>query len=294
MTQGHIAIRSLETMQEMVQVEELQLQVWPGSERDVVPGHILITLAHNGGTLLGAFDGDEMVGFVLGFPGFEVENPEQEPTSLLKHCSHMLGVAPDHQGSGIGMALKLAQRLEVATQGLQLITWTFDPLLSKNAHLNIRRLGGLARTYVRDAYGAMRDDLNQGVASDRFLLEWWITSPRVIARVQKSRELLDLANFLEAGARKVNPAVLRHDDLLAPADSLEPIEGNLLLVEIPGDFEDIKRRDPALAVAWRGHTRYVFETAFAQGFIATDFVHLAEEKFPRSYYLLIQGEGTLG
>lgn len=294
MTDGRITIRPLETMEDMVLVEDLQLKVWPGSERDVVPGHILITLAHNGATLLGAFDGEQLAGFVLGFPGFDPQTPDRVAMARLKHCSHMLGVDPGYQGRGIGLSLKLAQRVDVEAQGIRLITWTYDPLLSKNAHLNIRRLGGLARTYMRDAYGEMRDGLNQGVASDRFLVEWWITSPRVVSRVERARAPLDLANFLAAGATKVNPAVLRHDDLLAPAESLQPMEGNLLLVEIPSDFEDIKERDPGLAAAWRSHTREVFETAFSLGLIATDFVHLSEERYPRSYYLLIQGEGTLG
>lgn len=289
-----LTIRPLESMDEMIQVEELQLLVWPGSERDVVPGHILITLAHNGATLLGAFEADKLVGFVLGFPGLDSQTPERVAVARLKHCSHMLGVDPDYQGRGIGMALKLAQRLEVEAQGIRLITWTFDPLQSRNAHLNIRRLGGLARTYLRDAYGEMRDDLNEGVASDRFLIEWWISSPRVVARVERTRPPLDLANFLAAGAKKINPASLRHDDLVEPAESLQSMDGNLLLVEIPSKFDQIKRKDLGLASAWRSQTREIFEAAFAEGYMATDFVHLGEEKFPRSYYLLIQGEGTLG
>ncbi len=290
----HLVIRPLESMAEMFQVEALQLLVWPGSERDVVPGHILITLAHNGAILLGAYDGDRLVGFVLGFPGLDSETPERVAMARLKHCSHMLGVDPASQGRGIGIALKIAQRQAVNAQGIRLITWTYDPLQSRNAHLNIRRLGGLARIYLRDAYGEMRDELNQGVASDRFQVEWWITSPRVVSRVERARAPLDLANFLAAGANKINPAMLRHDDLLEPSESLQPMEGNLLLVEIPSDYDRIRNADLGLAAAWRSHTREIFENAFSAGFIATDFVHLGEEKFPRSYYLLIQGEGTLG
>jgi predicted GNAT superfamily acetyltransferase len=289
-----VHIRPLESMEDMVQVEELQLRVWLGSERDVVPGHILITLAHNGSTLLGAYDGDQLVGFVLGFLGLDADTPERVAMARLKHCSHMLGVDPEWQGQGIGMALKLAQRHQVAGQGIRLITWTYDLLQSRNAHLNIRRLGGLARVYLPDAYGDMRDELNQGVPSDRFLVEWWITSPRVVSRIERAREPLDLANFLAAGAQKINPAILRHDDLLEPPESLQPMEGNLLLVEIPGDFDRMKRLDMGLASAWREHTRQIFVSAFSEGYITTDFVHLGEERFPRSYYLLIQGEGTLG
>ncbi len=289
-----LTIRPLETMDDIAMVEELQVLVWPGSERDVVPGHILKALASNGAVLLGAFEGDHLVGFVLGFLGLDSHTPERVAMARLKHCSHMLGVDPAYQGRGIGMALKLAQRHVVDEQGIRLMTWTYDPLQSRNAHLNIRRLGGLARTYLPDVYGEMRDELNHGVVSDRFLLEWWITSPRVVSRLGRARAPLDLANFLAAGAQKINPAILRHDDLLEPADRLQPMEGNLLLVEIPSDFDRIKKADLGLASAWRSHSRNIFETAFSAGYMATDFVHLGEEKFPRSYYLLIQGEGTLG
>ncbi len=289
-----IEIGPLESMDDMAQVEALQKVVWPGSDVDVVPGHILITIAHNGGSLLGAFDGPRLVGFVVGFLGVDDSTPERVAMAKLKHCSHMLGVDPEWRGQGVGLSLKLAQRQAVIAQGIRLMTWTYDPLQSRNAHLNIRRLGGLARNYIQDAYGPMRDQLNQGTPSDRFLLEWWITSPRVVSRIGDRRPPLDLANFLAAGAQKINPAVLGDDDLLRPPEEHEPMTGNLLLVEIPGEFDELKRRDPGLAKAWRSHTRGIFQQAFEKGYLATDFVHFQQERYPRSYYLLINGEGTLG
>ncbi len=287
-------IRALTTIEEVNQAEELQRQIWPGSETDVVPGHLLITIENNGGILLGAFEGDRIVGFVLGFLGVDVGSPDRVAMARLKHCSHMLGVHPDYRGRGIGLELKLAQRRLVIGQGIRLVTWTYDPLQSRNAYLNIRRLGALCQRYKVDAYGAMRDSLNEGVASDRFEIDWWITSSRVEARIEGKRPPLDLAHFLAAGARKINPASLGKDDLPHPPSSLEEMGPNLLLVEIPPDFDRIKQVDLELARAWREHTRALFQEAFGLGYIVTDFVYLGEEQIPRSYYLLSHGEGTLG
>ncbi|HEX9796093.1 MAG TPA: GNAT family N-acetyltransferase [Anaerolineales bacterium] len=293
MSADQIHIRSLQTIDEMMQVVELQALVWPG-DAVVVPGHLLLTVAHNGGVLLGAFAGDELVGFVLGFLGVDEQSPDRVAMARLKHCSHMLGVRPDYRDRGIGQGLKLAQRAQVLKQGVRLITWTFDPLQSRNAHVNIRRLGGLCRRYLANRYGAMRDEVNEGLPSDRFEVEWWITTPRVETRISGSRPPLDLAHFLSAGATKVNPAVLGDDDLLRPAEQVAELEGNVALVEIPSDFDRLRAADLGLANGWRLQTRRIFQSAFDAGYLVSDFVHLAGEQFPRSYYLLIHGEGTLG
>lgn len=289
-----IVIRPLETLEEMHQVEALQEAVWPGIGVNLVPATLLITIAHNGGVVIGAFDGDRLVGFVFGFLGTDPKTPHRVASARLKHCSHMLGVHPDYRNRGIGFRLKLAQREAVMAQGVRLITWTYDPLLSRNAHLNIRRLGAICRTYIRDAYGQMSDGLNVGLPTDRFQVEWWITSHRVESRVKGNRRPLDLAHFLGAGAEKLNPATLGPDDLPRPAENPARPSGNLALVEIPPDFLALRDKDRGLALAWRMHTREIFEQAFAAGYMVTDFVHLKGERVPRSYYVLSHGDSTLG
>ena len=149
-------IRLVETPEELQQAEQLQRIVWPGSDTDVIPSHLLITAAHNGGLVLGAFLGDRLVGLLFGFAGLSRVGSGWRP----KHCSHQMGIHPDFRNRGIGYALKCAQAQIVREQGLDLITWTYDPLLSANAHLNIARLGAICNTYLRDAYGPMRDGLN--------------------------------------------------------------------------------------------------------------------------------------
>lgn len=288
------SIRPLESFEDMLRVEDLQRAVWPGSERGIVPAHLLLTMAHNGGVVLGAFEGGALTGFVFGFLGTDPSSPDRVAMARLKLCSHMLGVHPEREGRGLGFDLKIAQRRAVLQQGIRLITWTYDPLLSRNAHLNIRRLGAVCRTYLRNAYGEMEDELNAGLPSDRFLVDWWVTSNRVNARLESSRPPLDLAHYLAAGVPHLNPASLGPDNLPRPFPSPLSAEGNLLLVEIPSDFASIKSLDPGLALAWREHTRQVFETVFSAGYLVTDFIHLKGERFPRSFYLLSFGEGTLG
>jgi len=289
-----LRIRPLTTPEDMASVEELQRAVWSGNETEVVPVHMLLAVAQGGGVILGAFEGDRLVGMVFGFLGVDDAHPDRVAMARLKHCSHMLAVHPAARNRSIGFQLKLAQRQAIVRQGIRLATWTYDPLLSLNAHLNIRRLGAVCRSYLRDAYGEMRDGLNAGLASDRFDVEWWVTSHRVEARLEGRRPPLDLVHFLEGGAQRVNPAALRADGWAEPSSAIEPLQGNLVLAEIPPDFQALRTADLGLARAWREHSRPLFEEAFRQGYLVTDFVYLRGETSPRAYYILLQGETTFG
>jgi len=294
MAEVSLTIRPLTTPADMLLVEELQRAVWKGDETEIVPAHMLLAVAHGGGVVLGAYEGQELVGMVFGFLGADSASPERVAMARLKHCSHMLAVRPEVRNRGIGFQLKLAQRQAIVEQGVRLATWTYDPLLSLNAHLNIRRLGAVCRSYLRDAYGAMRDDLNAGLTSDRFEVEWWVTSKRVEARLEARRAPLDLAHFLDAGAQKLNPSALRLAGWPEPPPSAEQPESNLVLVEIPPDFLALRAADLGLARAWRDHSRALFEHLFRLGYLVTDFVFLRGETSPRAYYVLIQGESTFG
>ncbi|MGW8142966.1 MAG: hypothetical protein ACWGN2_01140 [Anaerolineales bacterium] len=297
-------IRFLDKINELQMVEELQRIVWPGSETDVVPAHLLITAVHNGGLVLGALppgedntEVDELIGFVFGFPGLYSTPDGPRP----KHCSHMLGVRPDYRGQRLGFSLKRAQWQMVRHQGIDRITWTFDPLLSRNAHLNISLLGAVCGTYLRELYGEMRDGLNIGLPSDRFEVDWWVNTQRVKRRLsRKARLNLDLAHFIAAGAEVINPTKLNQKGWPIPvepaslsANKLAEDQNSLiLLVEIPADFLALKEADIGLAKEWRLASREIFEKLFVDGYLVTDFIHLRGE-YPRSYYVLSHGEGTL-
>ena len=283
-------IRLLETLEEMTAVEDLQREVWPGSETDVVPAHLLITVIHNGGVVLGAFVGDQLVGFVFGFPGLEFTPDGPRP----KHCSHMAGVLPGHRDSGIGFALKRAQWQMVRHQSLDHVTWTYDPLLSRNAYLNIARLGAVCSTYRRSEYGEMRDEVNAGLPSDRFQVDWWINTKRVERRLSKhARPALKLGHLARVGVRPFYTLETGPGNLVRPPQHVPVLEAQLIAAEVPSDFLALKAADFPLARDWRFFSREFFETAFAKGYIVTDFIFDPGENTPRSFYILVDGESTL-
>lgn len=267
-------------------MEAIQRAVWPGSELEVVPLHVLTTVAHNGGLVLGAFEGERMVGFLFGFLGTDEGQRNRPALTRLKHCSHQLGVLPAYQGHHIGYQLKQAQRDHVAAQGVRLITWTYDPLESRNGRLNIARLGAVCNAYRREVYGEMTDALNAGLPSDRFQVDWWITSPRVKERMFGQRAPLVLDSFTSAGAVIVNPSQAGANGLPRPADRIQTLAGTLALIEIPTDVQAIKTQDLAMARAWRLQTRELFEAAFSSGYWVTDFLHEPSEGRERSFYAL--------
>ena len=283
-------IRLLDTLEEMTAVEALQREVWPGSETDVVPAHLLITVVHNGGVVLGAFVGDQLVGFVFGFPGLEFTPDGPRP----KHCSHMAGVLPGHRDSGIGFALKRAQWQMVRHQSLDHVTWTYDPLLSRNAYLNIARLGAVCSTYRRSEYGEMRDEVNAGLPSDRFQVDWWINTKRVERRLSKhARPALKLGHLARVGVRPFYTLETGPGNLVRPPQHVPVLEAQLIAAEVPSDFLALKAADFPLARDWRFFSREFFETAFAKGYIVTDFIFDPGENTPRSFYILVDGESTL-
>jgi predicted GNAT superfamily acetyltransferase len=286
----NLTILLVETPEEMTLIEDLQRTIWPDSETDIVPSHMLITAVHNGGLVLGAFADEKLIGFLFGFPGLEGTPDGPRP----KHCSHMMGILPDHRDSGAGFALKRAQWQMVRHQGLDHVTWTYDPLLSRNAHLNIAKLGAVCTTYRRAEYGEMRDGVNAGLPSDRFQVDWWINTRRVETRLGKHpRPTLKLDHVNRAGLRPLYALHPSTDNLPCPPEHVPPFEDRLLLAEIPVNFQALKSKDFALARDWRFFTRELFETAFKADYIVTDFIFDTNQGNPRGMYILTHGESTL-
>jgi predicted GNAT superfamily acetyltransferase len=275
-------LRILHTAKEMVAVERLQALVWRMADLEVTPAHLLVTFAHNGGLVAGAFSGDELIGCVFGFVGLDTSS---DPPRL-KHCSHQLGVHPACRSAGVGFALKRLQWEFVRGQGIERITWTYDPLLARNAQLNIARLGAVCNTYIRNLYGEMQDDLNADLPSDRFQVDLWVNAPRVCACMAGAAgPRLAVAGLLAAGARFVNPPG-PVGDLLPPDRAWQPdADPETWLLEIPADFLALKAAEPARALAWRMGTRVAFETLFGAGYIASGFVY-EPGAAPRAVYMV--------
>jgi predicted GNAT superfamily acetyltransferase len=169
-----IEIRPLTAHAEFQDAVRLQQQIWGFEEIELLPLRLFVVASKVGGQVFGAYDGPRMVGFCLAIPGLKAGGK-----SYLH--SHMLGVLPDYRDSGVGRRLKLAQREEALSRGIDLIEWTFDPLEIKNAFFNTERLGAVVRRYVFNQYGTTTSHLHGGLPTDRCIAEWWIGSPRVKA-----------------------------------------------------------------------------------------------------------------
>ncbi|GAW91782.1 GNAT family N-acetyltransferase [Calderihabitans maritimus] len=273
MKEEDIVIRPLETVDDFRCLEEIQAEIW--SERDVVPLNQTLTAARNGGVVLGAFDKGEMIGFSYGFPGYK--------DGQVYLCSHMLGVKKAYRHLGIGRRLKLVQREEALRKGYQLITWTFDPLESVNANLNIAKLGGICRTYIINCYGEMKNELNRGLPTDRFLVEWHLESSRVKDRLGGKK-----TKRLDAGQISCAASVAITQDGLPVVEKAEyDVEGDLLRLPVPSDFQYLKSKDPNLAFHWRKSMRELAMHCFKKGWVVIDFWRAKGE--PVNYYVLQRG-----
>jgi predicted GNAT superfamily acetyltransferase len=216
-----------------------------------------------------------MVGFVYSIVGMK-------PARQVLQWSHMLGVLPEYRNSGLGRALKLAQRDKALAQGYELIEWTYDPLQAMNAHLNFTKLGVVAEEYHRNVYGESTSVLHKGTPTDRLVAQWWIARPHVERRVAPGGAIPVTSNELTDAApvNTTHPA----QAWLANSDVFLARDDRRLALEIPMGFTDMQREAPALALEWRLQTREIFETYFRRGYRVVDF-HL-DRPHHRGRYVL--------
>ena len=249
----------------------IQKEVWSGDV--IVPPQLMLAAAHNGGFVaLGYAEGDPApAGFVFGFLGIHDYH--------FRHHSHMLAVREPYRGSSLARELKEAQRDHCLDQGIEIIGWTMDPLEARNATFNFAKLGAYTRVYHRDFYGAMPDKLNAGLPSDRIYVEWPIGHDRTYKRLRGE----DRASSLEDAEKEQIRYVLRNAGD-RPGVVAAARDESHLLVAIPRHFQELKTRDAALALAWRLAAREAFETAFAKGYAAVEFLRSADG---RGAYLLV-------
>ncbi len=168
-----IEIRKMISIPDMEACVVLQQSVWQFADLDVIPRRMFVVAGAIGGQVFGAWDGTKLVGYVVAVPGV------RDGFSYLH--SHMLAVSPEYRNRGIGKMLKIAQREDALTRGINLIEWTFDPMETKNAYFNIERLGAVVRRYTPDFYGLSTSPLHGALPTDRLHAEWWLKSERVLA-----------------------------------------------------------------------------------------------------------------
>src|SRR6185436_16422619 len=257
-----IAIRDIESISEMREVESLQQAAWRFDDRDIVPLAMLVATREVGAILVGAFDGPSLIGFAYSFVGRE--------DGQLVHHSHMLAVMPSHRNLNLGYRLKLAQRERAMAQGINRMTWTFDPLQSLNAHFNFAKLGVLADTYKINFYGETTSSfLHQiGTGTDRLWVTWLLDSQRVGERLQTTdgskASMVDLDHV--AGLVKVG-----RNSEPQKNEFPEGLRYKHLLIEIPSDINSLQRMNPALGASWRATTNEAFSEAIASGYLVEDF-----------------------
>jgi predicted GNAT superfamily acetyltransferase len=270
-------ILPLSSIPEIREVIALEQAIWGASvPEDAVGVPLFVASLKRGAILLGAYDGERLIGFVYSFPGIRQGRPMQ--------WSHMLGVLPEWRVSGVGRALKIEQRRRALAMGIALMEWTFDPLVAVNAHLNFRRLGVIVEEFLPDVYGESSSPLHRGAPTDRFVAQWWLQSPRVEAIVDGGHAAPAADDW--AGVPCVNEVAPSGEWILCAGADLTR-SGPRLSVAVPPRFTDMLAARPADAHAWRLATRQIFQTYLSKGYRATDFA------FPkgadRGLYLLEAG-----
>ena len=278
MTAFDIVVRDIDGQSEIRAVEELQKEVWGVPDLDVVPLTQLVAAKASGGVVIGAFDRDLLAGFAYGFVGYE--------EGRVTHHSHMLAVKPGYRSFNIGYLLKLAQRERVLEQGIERMTWTFDPLQSVNAYLNFGKLGVVSNKYFVNFYGEDAASFLHRNGTDRLWVTWLLTSRHVHERLEgplPSFEIGNVSPLVEVGTDR---APLRRAFDEGSSDEQA-------VIEIPADINDVEHNSSEIAAQWREATRGAFTEVLAAGYLVEGF-HRGNRGDQRvGRYLLKRGE-TLG
>jgi predicted GNAT superfamily acetyltransferase len=270
--QSEITVRPVTTRAECQACVALQLEVW--GDDDAVPASVLQVVSHVGGIVAGAFAADgELLGLVFGLPALM--------DGTLAHWSHVLGVRESARNAGVGRLLKEYQRGELARRGIDRMYWTYDPLVAKNAHLNLNLLGARVVEYVRDMYGTTSSPLHSGLATDRLIVVC-DTGPRLTRRVEPSAGQLERCPVLTLEPRAGDVAA-------SMEDGARP---HTLLLEIPADFQLLAAQASGRAAHWHAATRAHFEWALLNGYTVTALHR--DPVTSRAFYVLERkpGEGA--
>jgi predicted GNAT superfamily acetyltransferase len=254
-----VQIRELSELPDLLRFYALVDEIWhpkPGAEP--VSAEFLRALAHAGNYVAAAFAGDQMVGACAGFFA--------PPAARTMH-SHIAGVSPRLLGRHVGFALKLHQRAWALARDVSTITWTFDPLVCRNAYFNIVKLGAAPAEYLPDFYGVMDDLINAGDDSDRLLVHWPLTADSVIRASEGAGSGADASLLRGAGAAVALD--IDADGLPAIRDA-DP-EAATVLVRVPLDIETIRRQHETVARRWRHAVRQVLGGLMSDGATVSGF-----------------------
>jgi predicted GNAT superfamily acetyltransferase len=254
-----VELAELHGIGELTEAAELFIEVWRTgrAEAPCTPA-LLRALAHSGNYVAGASQAGRLVGASVGFL-----YPAGDGTGL---HSHITGVTDRTQARGIGFALKQHQRAWALARGLDVVSWTFDPLVRRNAHLNLVKLGAEIVEYLPDFYGRMPDAINAGDETDRCLVSWRLAGERAVTASGGPAPDPDVDALRRAGA----PVLLEQDPAGQPRlGEPAPRGGATMLAQVPDDIVAIRAADPELARRWRAALRATMGEALGRGLAAT-------------------------
>jgi len=275
-----IGIRDLKSIDDLSQLKAVEKEVWGMADEDALPLTVVIALRAAGNIFVGAFDKEKLVGFAFGFLG-----REHGQTTI---HSHMLAVLDAYRHLDLGSRLKQAQRERAMALGVHEMTWTYDPLQSRNAHFNFSKLGVVSDTYKVDFYGPETSSMLHRNGTDRLWVRWILNSRRVRDRLARKSTNAP-AETLDA-MRLLAPLV-RFDPSGKPgrADLAESLARQRVSIEIPGDILEVERTDMGLAREWRDATRWAFREAVKAGFFVAEFCRSIRGQQGPGAYLLQRG-----
>jgi len=269
--------RKLDKPEEFRQVVEVYRGIWGEGE---IPTTLQRALQDNGGLVLGAFADIHLAGFAISLLGWD-------GTTLYQY-SHTTAVRPEYQNHHLGFRLKAFQRDEVLKLGLAEVRWTFDPLLSRNARLNVRLLGAIPDRYHIHYYGQMPDTLNEGLESDRLRVRWELTSSRVEERLAGKFPTPDEDLDRWKRSTAIVETEVGEKGLRTPSAVAEPGTAPAHL-EIPFDLAAVREHEPSALRTWRHAVRDGFRAAFDVGYRVDDFAVVTAGHERRSFYFLVPG-----
>ncbi len=268
-------------MEEMPSIVELQREIWGYGLPDAdfpYPARCLFAFSESGGLVAGVFCEGRPIGFGFTWIGKD----RQAGNSYLN--SQLVGFLPQYRHLSLGYHIKIYQRDFAAYSGLDLVKWTFDPLQSVNANLNLRKLGVLVRTYHSHYYGKLESHFSGGLATDRVGAEWHIHSPRTIERLRSLPPPLVEGSPLPQVTQVETTVTQTGRSRTLSQYSLE-LSAPELLVEIPDDFEMIRRSHLTLALDWQQKIRHILEHYLGHGYLISDFL-VVQGTPRRAFYLL--------
>ena len=273
-----VVIRDLETVDDLRKVEAVEKEVWGLSDQDTMPLTMIIASKEAGSIWLGAFDTDALVGFAFGFLG-------RENGETMIH-SHLLAVRAPYRDLDLGYKLKLAQRERALAMGIRQMTWTFDPLQSKNAHFNFAKLGVVSEKYKADFYGLKTSSVLHRNSTDRLWVQWRLSSKRVQQRLQGKNASSD---SLDALSNLIPLVGFDGDGKPVKTDMEAALGRQRICIEIPSEINAVEQKDPALAREWRAATRWAFTESLAAGFFVAEFCRSIRGRQGPGAYLLQKG-----